>query len=611
MGQNLEASLIRLLDKNGETKGTGFLVSENIAVTCAHVVEACGSVPGSDVQCVFHKTNERYYALVLGNLWRETEDIAVLQFHDNLPESLASIRFGETLGIDGHACLTLGYPQVGSMQGTNGRGEIFGIVRENNGRQLLQLRSQEITVGFSGAPLLDTETNRVVGMVTEIATADHYGKGGETAFATPVEVLFEVLHSFDANLVTHPPQAIEEYLADLLNYCANLPYLSLHDIRPSKSLDEVYVPLKARPQLRKDGNGEGHETRETLSHESWSIAEVMRHQEQPHVLIVGEPGAGKSTLLRQMAEHAWEEPEMIGLNQPHLPLLVPLRRLAESEGSFEERLNRAITSELTLNQELERGFFSAWQSQTGRPWLILLDALDEVPGDKRAPLMQWLKALLKREEFHRIVITTRPSGYLSDEFDGRSVGHYDLLPFELEQIDEFSKQWFGKGAGAFLQQLEYMHIGDLSRTPLLLTIAAKVYLEKQVLPERRATLYEEFVEIWLQEAEQHGLKDALGQDLYDVARWVLERIALIMTERPGVKSLIELSNIACSELQNLFAWPEPVARARSKRFVDSMTRRSGVFIRRGETGDWVHPTFREYLSAIMLVKDSNGNLVHL
>ena len=47
-------------------------------------------------------------------------------------------------------------------------------------------------------------------------------------------------------------QSAADYVAAVRDYCASLPYLSLHDIRPSKTLDEVYVPLKARPQPSKD-----------------------------------------------------------------------------------------------------------------------------------------------------------------------------------------------------------------------------------------------------------------------------------------------------------------------------------------------------------------------
>jgi len=41
-------------------------------------------------------------------------------------------------------------------------------------------------------------------------------------------------------------QSAADYLVAVRDYCASLPYLSLHDIRPSKTLDEVYVPLKAK-----------------------------------------------------------------------------------------------------------------------------------------------------------------------------------------------------------------------------------------------------------------------------------------------------------------------------------------------------------------------------
>ena len=120
-----------------------------------------------------------------------------------------------------------------------------------------------------------------------------------------------------------------DYLAALRDYCANLPYLTLHDIRPPKTLDEVYVPLKARPLPCKDEKPKRNDERAMREMERsgpLSIADVMRQREPQHVLILGEPGAGKSTLLRQLAEHAWDAPDKIGLDAPHLPILVPLRR---------------------------------------------------------------------------------------------------------------------------------------------------------------------------------------------------------------------------------------------------------------------------------------------
>ena len=75
--------------------------------------------------------------------------------------------------------------------------------------------------------------------------------------------------------------AVEDYLTAVREYCANLPYLTLHDIRPPKTLDEVYVPLKARPLPRKEDKGKSQEEQERLEREAFrleplSIARVMK-----------------------------------------------------------------------------------------------------------------------------------------------------------------------------------------------------------------------------------------------------------------------------------------------------------------------------------------------
>jgi len=430
-------------------------------------------------------------------------------------------------------------------------------------------------------------------------------------------------------------RAIEDYLAALREYCANLPYLTLHDIRPPRTLDEVYVPLKARPQPRKEQADEDLAglpgvptypsglTRDLPGldrGEPLSIAEVMRRREPPHTLILGEPGAGKSTLLRQLAEHAWDASHQIGLDAPHLPILVPLRRLAGAEGSLEARLKAALTAELTLAQDLPQGFFAGWPRQTGACWLILLDALDEVPAGERARLLQSLRGMLKSDEPGRIVVTSRPSGYAQGELDDSRLAHYDLLPFTPEQTGEFAHKWFGddqlpescelSGSSKvehFLRELERVRAGDLRGTPLLLTIAAKVYLERGALPERRSALYGQFVEIWLSEAGQRGLNDQLGErlaapvDLY-VAR--LAHLALCLTEQPHQTDLETLAGSVAEHLQSQEGFTRLHAETYGRQFVQVMARRSGVFARRGDTFDFIHPTFREYLAAWAVVRES-------
>ena len=158
-----------------------------------------------------------------------------------------------------------------------------------------------------------------------------------------------------------------------------------------------------------------------------------------------------------------------------------------------------------------------------------------------------------------------------------------------------------------MRELERVRAGDLRGTPLLLTIAAKVYLEWGTLPERRSVLYGQFVEIWLSEAEQRGLNEQLGErlaapaDLY-VAR--LAHLALRLTEQPQQANLETLAGFVAEQLQNQEGFTRLHAETYGRQFVRVMAQRSGVFTRRGDAFDFIHPTFREYLAACAVVRES-------
>ena len=79
-----------------------------------------------------------------------------------------------------------------AVQGLWGDGLVQGYVRAENERRLLQLDSDEITPGFSGAPVWDVEAGCVIGMVTAVLSPDRYGRLGEVALATPAESLRQV-----------------------------------------------------------------------------------------------------------------------------------------------------------------------------------------------------------------------------------------------------------------------------------------------------------------------------------------------------------------------------------------------------------------------------------
>lgn len=201
LSEDIYAGIVRIL--SGRSVGTGFAVSDDgLLVTCAHVL---GRPCPERVSAIFLATNERREATVEMQWLRDVdaEDMAILRVQGGLPQGVRGLSLGSSTGVSGHKISTFGFPSAGEVEGVSGYGKILGRGSQTKaGQPLLQIRSSEITQGFSGAPVWDELRRRVIGMVVMVATPDASGKMGETAFATPVETLQSVcrdLHISDSN----------------------------------------------------------------------------------------------------------------------------------------------------------------------------------------------------------------------------------------------------------------------------------------------------------------------------------------------------------------------------------------------------------------------------
>ncbi|MBE7556728.1 MAG: serine protease [Anaerolineales bacterium] len=182
----MQNNTLQVLDQNDLPIGAAFLVDNDLLLTCAHVVRSAGSVPGQAISLRTPKGTE-LNATVDREAWRDenAEDIATLRLATPLDE-MQPLLLGASSGSQGHAFSTYGFPQPG--QALSGSGTITGYATLN-GIQYLQLESSQVTPGFSGAPVFDEVTQRVVGMVVAIAPPDKYQRQGTTAFAVPAETL--------------------------------------------------------------------------------------------------------------------------------------------------------------------------------------------------------------------------------------------------------------------------------------------------------------------------------------------------------------------------------------------------------------------------------------
>lgn len=399
-------------------------------------------------------------------------------------------------------------------------------------------------------------------------------------------------------------EAVQAYLEAVSEYCSNLPYLSLHDLRSKKSLPDVYVDLRAYEAEQEKPQKGVPDLRKLVK---LSISEMIHDSDRAPIVVVGEPGSGKSTLLRYMAERAWSAPNSLGLSHPHLPLLVSLPLLASMPGTLETRLRRVLNESLPLRNDLPEGFMSSWEQEVSAPWLLLIDALDEVPVAQRAQHLQWLGGTLKRLSNVRIIVTTRPTGYQRGDLSMEGLKHYEILPFDAAQISEFASKWFSDKADAFQRAFASVRVVEQESTPLLLTIAAKVFLERGFLPVSRSGLYAEMVKILLDEASQRGLETELGKRVSAVAPFALSRLALAMTEA----TTVDAPQLIARYLQGACQLSQDEARTEGARFLKSMSRRSGILVPRLKSVSFIHPTFQEYLTAEGLLTECGDSFEKL
>jgi hypothetical protein len=190
---DLSSAVVRILKPDHRAAGTGFVVSGNgLIATCAHVVQNAGVEPGDAVDLIFHATGERRVAKVVPEYWRDsnTQDVAVLHLEGSLPNDSYPVLLGSSDRANGHDFSTYGFPlhyEVGMW----GSGTIGNLVHYQTAGSMLQLSAtKEVTTGFSAVPVLDIDTDRVVGMGSGITAPDQFSRLAETAFATPTRTPF-------------------------------------------------------------------------------------------------------------------------------------------------------------------------------------------------------------------------------------------------------------------------------------------------------------------------------------------------------------------------------------------------------------------------------------
>ncbi|MCQ3974870.1 MAG: hypothetical protein DPW09_15625 [Anaerolineae bacterium] len=385
MAQDLKRCVIQIRNARGLVCGTGFIINANTAVTCAHVVKAAGEAPGKWMTIAFALTGHTCPAEVLADAWHPADgnDIAILHFQGQLPAGVTPAILGPNGDTAGHPFRAFGYPEVGDMQGIWAEGKILGSITDSQGMMMLQLRSQEIKKGMSGAPVLDTQGDRVVGMVTATYNPDETLKFRDTAFATPIEAIAKIWPSL--RLVPSSPSTLQYSPLDtqigheVIYRIINTGDHNQFFIGGYERLRDAYIaPWSVFERVKLD----------RFVGRDWLLEQVdafLKNHDRGYFILEAAAGLGKTTFLARLIQergyiHHFVEliPGMDGIASGLKNLAVQLIRAWElNPYSTDEVLPGAATRPDFLQNLLFEAARRRDQIKPDEKIVLVVDALDE------------------------------------------------------------------------------------------------------------------------------------------------------------------------------------------------------------------------------------------
>ncbi len=302
-----------------------------------------------------------------------------------------------------------------------------------------------------------------------------------------------------------------------------------------------------------------------------------------------------------------------------LPIVIEFRDLERNlDSRIIDYIHQYAEKNLQL-KDLPKDFFEHWLNQ--HQALILFDGIDEVANEgKRYKVVEQLQLFLNQYPGNIAIATSRPSGYKRDFFSSAEFPHYQLQPFDNENIKEFIDNWYdsrvfdpeeaNRRKDSLRKALQdQSRIKILAKNPLLLTIITLIHRYQAYLPKERHKLYDKAVETllntWDANRDISGHKELKYLDLSDLRR-LLESLAREIHSRNLSTGTEAGTQIAKDEL---FDWLSNYikinkqkqlheAREEATKLLDFIRKRTGLLNEQSsESYAFVHKTFQEYLCA--------------
>ncbi|MGW4060006.1 trypsin-like peptidase domain-containing protein [Amycolatopsis sp. NPDC004747] len=626
----VRAATVPLTIPSTTVKGTGFFVTPDLVLTCAHVVTSAGE-PAGVVHGPATATRDACDFEVLGDYYLaggpDGLDLALLRPvggnrspHVHLAASVAP---GDELWVFGH-------PEGKYRAGDAVSLRLDGTSEHVQGPILLKGTQGRIKPGMSGAPVLNWRTGAVCGVVryrdgahddtarfVPISTA-FAGYPGLAEANTAMPAARDWLDLLDDTQLAesgarYPGPRLRRYLKAASAADATHPYAAVLEI-PSP-LAKVYLTQKA-------GRARDDETPAEAGElvDADSLLDAYRG-----VQVLGGPGAGKSSLARHLTAESARKWLEEGTDSA-VPILVSAEALTLRHGLSEMLADGVVRS---LDTELDRVTLTALFGEPpfpGGEWLVLVDGVDEILNPQLRSIVLSKVSRHRTEGRYRFLLTSRPlPDFLMEKIAGNGdYPTFTIEPFGRPELADFAGRCFTQlqvadprsAAESFVQRVEEAGLAPLAGIPLIAAMLFTLYANSpgRRLPGNRAELYADFVELLLAKRKITNVRELLaewtgrsgpeaetaGEELVqrtpELLRLLAHEVQRAGTDPFGTAVRTDSAVIVAQHVPR----PVTLSSAEWDRVIREVLRSCGLLVERRGVFGFLHQTIQEYLAAAHL-----------
>ncbi|MDB9436568.1 NACHT domain-containing protein [Dolichospermum lemmermannii CS-548] len=399
-------------------------------------------------------------------------------------------------------------------------------------------------------------------------------------------------------------QASKQYI---LNYHKRYNRLRVLGMSQSVNLDDIYTEVQClqTDDIRNfesvtalEENYRQNGSRRLTNEKSARQNGITIANQYAHLMILGQPGAGKSTFLRKIGLEALKG-KSGQVEGEYIPALLELKQFITDKVDIYDIIQQEfISCQLPMAKEFTNQVLRQGQL------LILLDGLDEVPNKNFKLVIDKIQEFVKQYKQNKFVISCRTAAY-RQKFN--NFKEFIIADFDDQQIQQFINNWFysevdkqlGTANKCWNKIKSEKATKELARTPLLLTFLCLTYDQSQYVPENRATLYFDGLNILLEKwsAEKRLPNQPISRQI-DIT---LEKIMLaeIAYNNFAANKLFFSQQEVLNQIQKSLASNVNAPKNLDPgKILDAITIEQGILVERArDVFSFSHLTLQEYLTA--------------